>query len=99
MLSDKKIVEGYLEKYQTVYLTTEMWGINLPAALSALFKRKQKDVVLNRLNLFDKRVADIDILQDDVYVDFDNMPEKLPLRMVGDGMRRYLHMVAASANR
>ena len=62
LLSDKKIAEGYLEKYQTVYLTTEMWGINLPAALSALFKRKQKDVVLNRLNLFDKRVADIDIL-------------------------------------
>lgn len=98
MLSDKKIAEGYLEKYQTVYLTTEMWSINLPAALSALFKRKQKNVVLNRLHLFDNRVADIDILQDDVYVDFDNMPEKLPLRMVGDGMRRYLHMVAASAN-
>lgn len=98
MLSDKKIAEGYLEKCQTVYLTTEMWGINLPAALSALFKRKQKDVVLKRLNLFDNRVTDIDILQDDVYVDFDNMPEKLPLRMVGDGMRRYLNMVAASAN-
>ena len=26
MLSDKKIAEGYLEKYQTVYLTTEMWS-------------------------------------------------------------------------
>ena len=34
----------------------------------------------------------------DIYVDFENMQEKLPLRMTGDGMRRYLNIVAASAN-
>lgn len=98
MVSSKKMNENYLEKYQTAYLTADLWGINLAATLSELFKRKQKDVVLKRLVHFDNRITDIDILQDDVYVDFENMTEKLPLRMAGDGMRRYLNIVAASAN-
>ena len=95
---NKKIADGYLEKYQSIFLTSDLWGFNLASALSELIKRKQKDVVLKRLVHFDTRITDIDILQDDVYVDFDNMFEKLPLRMTGDGMRRYLNIVAASAN-
>ena len=98
IVSNKKMNENYLEKYQTAYLTADLWGINLAATLSELFKRKQKDVVLKRLVHFDNRITDIDILQDDIYVDFENMTEKLPLRMAGDGMRRYLNIVAASAN-
>lgn len=98
MVSNKNIAEGYLEKYETAYLTADLWGINLAATLSELFKRKQKDIVLKRLVHFDSRITDVDILQDDIYVDFENMAEKLPLRMTGDGMRRYLNIVAASAN-
>ena len=98
MVSNKKTSEDYLEKYATVFLTADLWGINLAATLSELFKRKQKDIVLKRLVHFDSRITDVDILQDDIYVDFENMAEKLPLRMTGDGMRRYLNIVAASAN-
>ena len=98
VLSSKKTAEGYLEKFETAFLTADLWGINLATALSELFKRKKKDVVLDRLAHFDARIKDIDILQDDIYVDFEDMQEKLPLRMVGDGMRRYLNIVAASAN-
>lgn len=97
-VSNKKNAEDYLEKYDTVFLTADLWGINLAATLSELFKRKQKSIVLNRLVYFDSRITDVDILQDDIYVDFENMVEKLPLRMTGDGMRRYLNIVAASAN-
>lgn len=98
IVSNKKINENYLEKYQTIYLTADLWGINLATTLSELYKRKQKDVVLKRLVYFDNRITDVDILQDDIYVDFENMVEKLPLRMTGDGLRRYLNIVAASAN-
>lgn len=98
IVSNKNIAEGYLEKFETVFLTADLWGINLAAALSELFKRKKKDLILKRLTHFDARITDVDILQDDVYVDFEDMQEKLPLRMTGDGMRRYLNIVAASAN-
>lgn len=98
IVTNKKATEGYLEKYGAAYLTADLWGINIVASLSELFKRKKKNIVLQRLTHFDRSITDIDILQDDIYVDFENMAEKLPLRMAGDGLRRYLSVVAASAN-
>ena len=98
IISDKKTAADYLEKNTSVYLTADLWSINLASQLSELFKRKQKSVVLQRLSLFDHRIVDVDILQDDIYIEFEDVPEKLPLRMTGDGLRRYLNIVAASAN-
>ncbi|MBQ9284743.1 MAG: AAA family ATPase [Bacteroidaceae bacterium] len=98
IISNRKPAADYLEKNASVYLTADLWGINLASQLSELFKRKQKSVVLQRLFHFDRRIVDIDILQDDIYIEFENLPEKLPLRMTGDGLRRYLNIVAASAN-
>lgn len=98
IISDRKPAADYLEKNTSVYLTADLWSINLASQLSELFKRKQKSVVLQRLSLFDHRIVDVDILQDDIYIEFENVPEKLPLRMTGDGLRRYLNIVAASAN-
>lgn len=97
-ITNKRTTESYLEKYGTAYLAADLWGTNLTTSLSELFKRKKKDIVLQRLSYFDRRITDIDILQDDIYIDFENMAEKLPLRMTGDGLRRYLNIVAASAN-
>lgn len=88
----------YTEKYASVFLTSNLWNTHLNIDLTELFKRKQKSIVLERLKHFDPQITDIDILQDDVYIDYENMIEKLPLRMAGDGMRRYLNIVAASAN-
>ena len=98
IISNKKPAADYLEKNTSVYLTADLWGINLASQLSELFKRKQKNIVLQRLSHFDRRIVDVDILQDDIYIEFENVPEKLPLRMTGDGLRRYLNIVAASAN-
>lgn len=96
-LNSRNMID-YIEKYAGVFLTAHSWNTYLSLELSELFKRKQKNVVLERIAHFDHQVTDIDILQDDVYVDFEYMPEKLPLRMAGDGLRRYIHIVAASAN-
>ena len=98
IICSRKPVADYLEKNTSVYLTADLWGINLASQLSELFKRKQKSIILQRLSHFDRRIVDIDILQDDIYIEFEDVPEKLPLRMTGDGLRRYLNIVAASAN-
>jgi AAA15 family ATPase/GTPase len=98
MVSNKKMNENYLEKYQTAYLTADLWGINLAATLSELFKRKQKDLIVERLANFDKNINTIDILNNDVYIGFEGINEMLPLGMSGDGLRRFLNIVASSAN-
>ena len=97
-ISNRKLETNYLEKNNSVYLTADLWGINLASQLSELFKRKQKNIVLKRLSHFDHHIVDIDILQDDIYIEFENVPEKIPMRRTGDGLRRYLNIVAASAN-
>jgi len=66
--------------------------------LSELFKRKQKDLIVERLANFDKNINTIDILNNDVYIGFEGINEMLPLGMSGDGLRRFLNIVASSAN-
>ena len=66
--------------------------------LPELFRRNKKDVVLSLLKLFDERINGIEILTDDVYIGFEGMAEMLPARVTGDGLRRYLGIVASAAN-
>ena len=54
--------------------------------------------MLERLAIFDKAIYTIDILNNDVYIGFEGINEMLPLGMTGDGLRRYLNIVACSAN-
>ena len=53
---------------------------------------------MERLVNFDKTIYTIDILNNDIYIGFEGLNELLPLGMTGDGLRRYLNIVAASAN-
>ena len=63
-----------------------------------MVKRKMKQIVVDRLSLFDSRVKSVEALSDGVYVDMDGIPELLSISMHGDGLFRYLTIVAASAN-
>jgi AAA15 family ATPase/GTPase len=53
---------------------------------------------LSYLQLFDSRINAIDILNNDVYISYSDVREMLPVSMSGDGLRRYLNIVAGSAN-
>ena len=97
-ITNRKLAEGYVEKDFVGLITADLFSGNLVNDLSELFKRKQKSLVLERLAMFDKAINTIDILKDDVYIGFDGFNEQLPLGMTGDGLKRYLNIVAASAN-
>lgn len=98
VITNRKLAEGYVEKDFVGLITADLMSGNLVNDLSELFKRKQKDLILKRLAMFDKTIYTIDILRDDVYIGFDGINEQLPLGMTGDGLRRYLNIVACSAN-
>ena len=97
-ITNRKIAEGYVEKAFVGLITADLLSGNLVNELSELFKRKKKDLILERLAMFDKAISTIDILRDDVYIGFEGINEQLPLGMTGDGLRRYLNIVACSAN-
>lgn len=98
VITNRKLAEGYVEKEFVGLITADLLSGNLVNDLSTIFKRKQKDLLLERLAMFDKAINTIDILKDDVYIGFEGVNEQLPLGMTGDGLRRYLSIVAASAN-
>ena len=98
LITNRKPAEGYVEKDFVGLITADLLFGNLVNDLSELFKRKQKDLILNRLAMFDKNIYAIDILNNDVYIGFEGVNELLPLGMTGDGLRRYLNIVACSAN-
>ncbi|MBR6033009.1 MAG: AAA family ATPase [Bacteroidaceae bacterium] len=98
IITNRKLAEGYVEKDFVGLITADLLSGNLVNDLSELFKRKKKDVILKRLAMFDKSIYTIDILNNDVYIGFEGINELLPLGMTGDGLRRYLNIVACSAN-
>ena len=98
LVVNKKSAEGYMEKSRAWLIPSDLMTNNLASDLTELFRRNKKDVVLALLKLFDERINGIEILTDDVYIGFDGMAEMLPTRVTGDGLRRYLSIVASSAN-
>lgn len=98
LISNKKLAEGYLEKLNAVYLTSDLASSNPANDLVELAKRRMKDVVTERLKLFDSRITALEILNDVAYVGLEGIDQLLTVNMQGDGLRRYLNIVAASAN-
>lgn len=98
LLVNKKSAEGYMEKGRSWLIPSDLMTNSLASDLTELFRRNQKDVVLSLLKLFDERINGIEILTDDVYIGFEGMAEMLPARVTGDGLRRYLGIVASAAN-
>ena len=47
---------------------------------------------------FDSRITTWEILNNITYIGLEGINQLLPVNMLGDGMRRYLNIVAASAN-
>lgn len=98
-ITGRELANGYVEKLDASLISADLLTGNLLVnALSELFKRKQKDLIVERLSNFDKNIYTIDILNNDVYIGFNGLNELLPLGMSGDGMRRFLNILACSAN-
>ena len=94
----KKPAEGYMENKRAWLIPSDLMTSNIASDLAELFRRHNKDAVLALLKLFDERINGIEILTDDVYIGFEGMAEMLPARVTGDGLRRYLSIVACAAN-
>ena len=96
--SSRQESKEYIEKNSAVLFSADLLSNNLANDLSELFKRKQKNILLEHLQRFDTRINALEILNNDVYIGFDDIKEMLPVSMSGDGLRRYLNIIAGSAN-
>ena len=98
LISDKKLAEGYLEKNSAAFLSSDLAAGNTANDLVELAKRKRKDIVTEQLKNFDCRITSLEILNNIAYIGLEGIDQLLAVNMMGDGLRRYLNIVAASAN-
>lgn len=98
LVVNRKVADGYLENKRAWLTPSDLMTSNLANDLAELFKRNRKDTILTLLKLFDARINSIEILTDDIYIGFDGMSQMLRVSMMGDGIRRYLSIVASAAN-
>ena len=98
LVVNRKVADGYLENKRAWLTPSDLMTSNLANDLAELFKRNRKDTILALLKLFDARINSIEILTDDIYVGFEGMSQMLSVSMMGDGLRRYLNIVASAAN-
>lgn len=98
LISNRKLAEGYLEKNSVAYLSSDLAAGNPANDLVELAKRRLKDAVTDQLKHFDDRITTLEILNNIAYVGLEGIDQLLAVNMQGDGLRRYLNIVAASAN-
>ena len=98
LVSNKKLAEGYLEKNSVAFLTSDLAASNPANDLVELAKRRMKDSVIEQLKFFDSRITTLEILNNVAYVGLEGIDQLLSVNMQGDGLQRYLNIVAASAN-
>ncbi|MBR1447367.1 MAG: AAA family ATPase [Prevotella sp.] len=98
LISNRKLAEGYLEKNSVAFLSSDLAAGNPANDLVELAKRRLKDAVTERLKHFDSRITTLEILNNVAYVGLEGIDQLLAVNMQGDGLRRYLNIVAASAN-
>ena len=97
-ITGKKIAEGYLEKNTVAFLPADI-ALGVPTNdLVELAKRKKKDIISKCLANFDNHITTWEILNNVAYIGLDGIDQLMMVNMMGDGMRRYLNVVAAAAN-
>lgn len=95
---NRKIADGYLEKNSLALLPADLSVGNPINDLVELAKRMKKGFVIEQLKKFDPRITMLEILNNVAYIGLEGVNQLLAVNMMGDGMRRYLNVVAAAAN-
>lgn len=98
MVTGKKMVDGYMEKNSVTFIPADLASGNPVNDLVELAKRKKKELVVERMQYFDKRITGVEILNNTIFINLEGIDQLMAVNMMGDGLRRYLNIVAASAN-
>lgn len=93
-----QINNEYVEVLSALYLPANLYDQNINIDISNIIKSNRKDVLLSMLKEFDSQITTVESLPEGVFVGYDGIDGLMPISMLGDGLRRYLCIVAAIAN-
>lgn len=93
-LSIVSTIQQITENIRAVLIPSNSKEGNVIESYSELVRRQLKESIIKALNNFDARILNIEALADGLYLQFQGIDELLPLSMAGDGVRRFLGIVA-----
>lgn len=96
---NQKLPEDYSENQYAVFVSPDKNDLGALSRYSEVIKRKAGDSILKSLQSFDNDIKDIQLLPDGIYFDMKNISELVPSNVMGDGVRRFLNITTAVAER
>ena len=93
-------IKTFLNAYGgCVFLSEKTLMIDMKWQIQELFKKSQEHKLVELLKLFSDTITNIFVVGDDIYIDQENVETekivRLPLALMGDGLKKYLTIVCA----
>jgi AAA15 family ATPase/GTPase len=94
----KQIVSSqYKEDIVSTFLFSQVIDNGLSDAIKSLFVAKKEEILNKLLNQFDNKIKGLYALPNGIYIDKEGISERIPLQLMGNGIRRFLNIAATIA--
>ena len=98
-LINQKIPKDYSENQYAAFISPDKNDLGAFSRYSEIVKRKAGDSILKSLQSFDDNIKGIQLLWDGIYFDIKDINELIPCNIMGDGIRRFLNIATAVAEK
>ncbi len=92
-----RVSKAYKEDIVSTFLFSGDIDNGLSEQLKKIFVAKKEEVLNGLLNKFDNRIKGLYVLPNGIYVDKEGVSERIPLQLMGDGIRRFISIAATIA--
>ncbi|GHV21045.1 ATP/GTP phosphatase [Clostridia bacterium] len=88
---------NYKEDILSTFLSSGNVDTGLSDRLKTLFVAKKEHIVNDLLSKFDPKIKGLNLVGNDIYIDKEGISERIPLKLMGDGVRHFLNITATIA--
>lgn len=93
-VAEVQIPTLYKEKINCHYLSPVFSFETIPPMVSKVLCDKQEKIVIDALQMIDKRINDFTLFDNEVMVDV-GLDKRIPINLLGDGVRKFFTLVLA----
>ncbi len=84
----------YKEEIVSSFLLSGDVDSGLSDQLKKIFVAKKENILNDLLNKFDSKIKGLYVLPNGIYIDKEGVSERIPLQLMGDGIRRFIGIAA-----
>lgn len=88
----------YEEKIVADYLPSNRLKANLTPNIETIIRKNRKDRLIEIIKQFDRKAINVEIINDNIYVQLENIDDLMPISFIGDGLQRFIGICAAVLN-